>query len=224
MQKIVISIGGSVLFPLEFDVHFFKKLVKLLHRLSNTHQLFVVVGGGSIARAYIRLGRDLGLPEQTLDSVGIDITRVNAKLLTSFIKISNQTIPLSTDAAMKLSNPIVVMGGTTPGHSTDMVGAELAKKLQASRFVIATNVDGIYDKDPNIHPHARQLPEIHIDELINTYGTQWNTAGKNMVIDAPALRIIKEARIPTVVVNGKRLDQLEQSLIGKPFHGTAITL
>ena len=43
-----------------------------------------------------------------------------------------------------------------------------------------------------------------------------------MVIDGPALRIIKRAKMPTCVVNGKRLDQLEKAITGQSFDGTKI--
>lgn len=88
----------------------------------------------------------------------------------------------------------------------------------------ATNVDGIYDKDPNKHKDAKQLKEIPIDDLIKQYGTTWGTAGKNIFMDNPALEIIKRAKIPTYVVNGKRLDQLEKALTGQPFDGTTIVI
>jgi uridylate kinase len=114
------------------------------------------------------------------------------------------------------------MGGTNPGHSTDMVGAELAEKTNASKFIIATNVDGVYDKDPNIYKDAKQIKKISIKQLIAKYGTEWNTAGKNIVIDGPALGIIDRAKIPTFVLNGKKLDELEKAINNQPFKGTVI--
>jgi len=121
-----------------------------------------------------------------------------------------------------LSTPLIVMGGTTPGHSTDMVAAELAEKTKALRFVNATNVDGIYDKDPNTYPDAQQLKTLHVDELIQKYGTAWKSAGKHIAIDAPSLKIIKRARLLTLIVNGERLEQLEKAITGHPFEGTTI--
>jgi uridylate kinase len=123
---------------------------------------------------------------------------------------------------MKLNFPIVVMGGTDPKHSTDLVGAELAEKTHAVRFVNATNVNGIYDKDPNKYKEARQLKEVTIDSLITQYGTTWGAAGKNIFMDEPALKIIKRAKIATYIQNETRLDQLEKALTGKSFDGTII--
>ena len=217
MKSIVISIGGSVVHAEETDVTFFRKLVNLLKKLSKQYKIYVIVGGGKIARTYINKGRELNLDEDTLDEIGIEVTRVNAKLLTSTIGISNGNIPLTTDEAKIIDKPIVIMGGTLPGHSTDLVGAELAEKTRANKFIIATNVDGIYDKDPNKYSDAKQLKELTIKELIKKYGTKWSSAGSNVVIDGPALETICKAKIPTFVVNGKRLDQLEKVLNNQLF-------
>jgi len=222
MKSIVISIGGSVILSEEADVSFLRKLASLLKKISKQYKIFIIVGGGKIARDYIKLGRELNFDEKTLDSIGIDITRVNAALFTNIISESNKKIPCSTDEAKAMDNPIVVMGGTTPGHSTDMVGAELAEKVGADLFIIATNVDGIYDKDPNKYDDAKQLEKVKIDDLIKNYGTSWESAGKNMVIDGPALEIMKKAKLLTYVVNGKRLDQLENAITGRSFDGTKI--
>ncbi|KAA0005984.1 MAG: UMP kinase [Thermoplasmata archaeon] len=224
MESIVITIGGSVILSEDIDVSFFKKLRILLKKLSKKYKIYIVAGGGKTARNYIKIGRELGFPEETLDELGIGVTRVNAKLLTEIIEISNKKIPKTTDEAKKLENPVVVMGGTTPGHSTDMVGAELAEKTRAAKLIIATNVDGIYDKDPNMYIDAKQLKEVTISQLIKQYGTEWKSAGKNIVIDGPALKIIEKTRIPTFVLNGKKLDEIEKAINGQKFNGTVIKI
>jgi uridylate kinase len=222
MNTVVVSIGGSVVLSDESTGDFLQQLTRLLKRISTQYMLYVIVGGGKIARRYIELGRELGFDEDTLDLIGIDVTRVNARIITNLLEVSNREIPHTTREALALKLPIVVMGGTDPKHSTDLVGAELAEKTHAVRFVNATNVDGIFDKDPNKFKDAKQLREVHIKNLIQQYGTKWGTAGKNIFMDEPALEIIQRARIPTFVVNGKRLDQLEKALLGQPFDGTTI--
>ncbi len=224
MESIVISIGGSVILSEDANISFFNELKTLLKKLSKDFKLYLVVGGGKTARAYINFGRKLDFEENILDAIGIDVTKVNAKLLANILEISNKKIPNTTDEAKELKNPIIVMGGTTPGHSTDMVGAELAEKLDASKFIIATNVDGVYDKDPNKFKDAKQIKEVTIRQLIDEYGIEWSAAGKNIVIDGPALEIINRAKIPTFVLNGKRLDQLEKAITNQQFDGTIIKI
>lgn len=222
MDTIVISLGGSVIFSEEGSASYIKDLAKILHRLSTSVHFALVIGGGATARSYIKRGRSLGLSETQLDQIGIAITRINAQFFSCFFPYKNIPIPVSTDDALGVSNPIVIMGGTTPGHSTDMVGAELAVKTKALQFIIATNVDGIFDKDPRKFSQAQQLPTVHIDTLLDTYGDSWDVAGKNTVVDGPALRIIKDHKLNTRVVNGLKLKELEKAIVGKPFHGTQI--
>jgi len=223
MKTIVLSIGGSVVLSKEADTLFLKQMISILQKHSRKAKLFIVVGGGYIARNYIKLGRTLDFNEELLDQIGIDITRINAKIFTNLFESSNKIIPNTTDEAIKLKNNIIVMGGTTPGHSTDMVGAKLAQKTNADLFIIATNVDGIYDKDPNIYKDAILYKKIPIQTLIKNIGTSWESAGKNTVIDGPAIQTIKDSSLKTIVLNGKQLNQIQNALEDKPFKGTEIT-
>ena len=121
-----------------------------------------------------------------------------------------------------MKNKIVIMGGTIPGHSTDYVGSEIASKTKAEKFIIATNVDGVYNKDPNIYSDAKHIEEITADELIKKYGISWKSAGGNVIIDGPALKKIKNNQIITYVINGKKIDVFENVLFNKKFKGTII--
>ena len=223
MDSIVISIGGSVIFSEKADAVFFQKLKNFIEKFSKISRIYLVVGGGKTAREYIKLGRKNNLDENMLDEIGIEITRVNAKLLADILAISYEKIPYTTDEAKESKSSVVVMGGTTPGHSTDMVGAELSEKINASKFIIATNVDGVFDKDPNQFKDAKQIKEISIKQLLEKFGDKWDSAGKNIVIDGPALKIINRAKIPTYVLNGIKIDQMENILNNKDFNGTVIS-
>jgi len=222
MNSIVIGLGGSVVLSDDVTISYFKNLTDLLKEISKKNKIYLVIGGGKTARTYIKMGRELNLDEETLDHIGIEITRLNARLIANIIDISNKFIPQTTDEAKNVKKPVVVMGGTTPGHSTDMVGAELAEKVGASKYIIATNVDGVYDKDPNKFNDAKQIKEISITQLIKEYGTSWESAGQNIVIDGPALEIIDRANIPTFVLNGKKLDELKKAINNQSFNGTII--
>ena len=222
MEEIVIAIGGSVLFSDKVNEDFFEEFKNLLEKLSKKYKFYLVVGGGKKARQLIKQGREQGFSEEKLDIIGINVTRENAKALSDILENSNKVIPESTDEAKNMPDKIVIMGGTTPGHSTDMAAAELAYKTHALKFIVATNVDGVYNKDPNKFSDAKKYDEITIDELIKKYGTSWESAGKNMVIDGPALGIIKQGKIPTFVLNGKNLKELEKAIANQKFNGTVI--
>ena len=222
MDSIVISIGGSVIFSEDADEYYFQKFKILIEKYSKNSKIFLIVGGGKTARTYIKIGRKNKLKERILDEIGIEITRVNAKLLANILGLNFEKIPHSTDEAKEIDESIILMGGTTPGHSTDMVGAELAEKIQASKFIIATNVEGVFDKDPNKFEDAKQIKEISVKQLLEKFGDKWESAGKNIVIDGPALEIIERAKIPTFVLNGINIDQIENVLNNENFNGTII--
>jgi uridylate kinase len=222
MNAIVISMGGSVLFSEEISIEYFKKLSLLLNKFKKTYKIFIIIGGGKFSRKYINFCRELGFSEEELDKIGITFTRLNAKILSNFLKSSNQIIPKSINEAIKMKNDIIVMGGTITGHSTDYVGAKLSAKIKASKFIIATNVDGVYDKDPNKYSNAKQFEEIDVKELIKKYGIAWNQAGSNVVIDGPALKLIYDNDIQTFVLNGMKLHELEKAILNVKFKGTII--
>lgn len=221
MEKVVISLGGSVLLADDVQSSFYDELKKLLLSQKDK-KIFVVVGGGPPARNYITRARSLNISEYLLDSIGIAVTRVNALFLASQLQENIYTIPHSVQEAVQSNQQIVVMGGTTPGHSTDFVGAELASELNADLFMIATNVDGVYDKDPRKYDDATLLSLISAQELLKKYGSAWNAAGSNMVVDGPALQKIHDEHINTVVINGSNIDTIKKVLDGQSFHGTTI--
>ena len=216
-MKIVISLGGSIISP--DDINFIK-IEEHLKKISKEVDLYIVTGGGKIARKYIKAARKLGASEEFLDKIGIEATRLNALLISSFF-YENVDIPFTIEDASK-AKPPVVMGGTTPGHSTDAVGAMLAREIKADRFIIATDVDGIYDEDPKKNPNAKRYDSIPINKLRSMISDKWEKAGESFIIDGIACRIIDEAKIPTCVINGKNLESLENAIYGREFKGTRI--
>ena len=86
MEKVVVSLGGSVLVPGDDDARYLAELAALLRDTSRHVRLFIVTGGGRTARYYIETGRALGIPERTLDEFGIAATRLNARLLAASLR------------------------------------------------------------------------------------------------------------------------------------------
>src|SRR5207247_10783210 len=80
MEKVVVSLGGSVLVPGEDDARYVHALAQLLQSLSSRVKLFVVTGGGRVARYYIETGRSIGIGERTLDEFGLAGKRLDGRL------------------------------------------------------------------------------------------------------------------------------------------------
>ncbi|MCU0853162.1 MAG: UMP kinase, partial [Thermoplasmata archaeon] len=124
MEPVVLSLGGSVLVRDEGDTSYIRKIAKILIGVSANKKLYIVTGGGRIARYYIKAGRDLGADESYLDELGIDVTRLNARLLiTALGDRAAHSPPRNYEEAVHAgrTHSIVVMGGVSPGITTDAV-------------------------------------------------------------------------------------------------------
>ena len=226
LDKVVISLGGSILIPGENDGEFLSKLTSLLKDLSKSYQLYVVCGGGKVARYYINTARDMGTSEYDLDILGILATRANAKMLQLGLKdISNEVIPETIEEAAKLGDDgkIVVMGGTVPGHTTDGVSAALAEAVGASRIINATSVDGVYTSDPKKDPNAKKISKMTFEEL-NEMLKGDHGAGKSGVFDAMGAEITLRCKIPLLIIYGRDLAEMKNAVSGSlSINGTVIS-
>lgn len=225
-EKVVVSLGGSVLVPGEGDAEYIKALAARLRVLASTLRLFLVTGGGRVARYYIEAGRALGVEERELDALGIEITRLNARLLIAALRPeAAPEVPVAYPEALAAAekHALVVMGGQRVGITTDGVAAELAEAAGASRLVNATIVDGVYTADPSVNPGATRLSRMTYDDLLAVAGAPTGKAGPSMVFDPYAAQVAKRARIPLYVVQGRDLNSLEAAIQGRTdFVGTTV--
>jgi uridylate kinase len=225
-RPVVVSIGGSVLMTGKGDREYLADLADLLRRAGREMPLVVTAGGGPTAREYIRLGRELGLTEVELDEIGIEVTRLHARLLAARIGAPAPPHPPATIAQavheVARVSP-VILGGTEPGHTTDGVAALIAARLRASRLVNATDVDGIYDVDPHSHPGARRLTRIGWAEFrAKVHEATSGEAGQNFLFDRLGADTLSRADIPLLVVEGRDLKNLEAAVWGRPFRGSRV--
>lgn len=224
--RVAISTGGSIVAPEPLDPAFVGKLASVLSEAAEERDLLVVVGGGRTARRYIEACRDLGADEDYLDMVGIDCTRLNARILIAALgRKAYQGVPATVHDAVEVArdHPIVVMGGTHPGQTTDAVTAMLAEMAEAEELLILTNVDGVYTADPRKDPSAERLPSITTGRLLRIVDKGEYEAGSSTVVDAVAARLVHRAGITTKVLDGRDLDQVRSALAGRDFHGTLVT-
>ena len=222
-KRIVIKFSGKV-FAME-NVKLLKDYARFLVKISKTYQPVIVAGGGKIARHYINHARSSGADESTLDELGIEISRLNAKLLIYALKdkaYSHPPTSLKEAQQAVESGLIVVAGGLHPGQSTNGTAALIAEKINASQFINATDVNGIYDSDPNNNKKAKMFKKIEIKSLKKILIHEDSVAGGYDLMDIVALKIIERSKIKTRVI---KLDikNLEKAIKGQLI-GTEIIL
>jgi uridylate kinase len=225
MKTVVISLGGSILVP-SLEKNKIKEYVPVLGEIAAHHHLFVVVGGGGEARRYIAVTRRLGIDEGTSDEIGILITRLNANLLIAALgEKAYPKVAESHAEAKKFaeSGKIVVMGGITPGQTTDAVAAVLAERVRASVFINVTSVDGIYSADPKKNKKAARFETLTPGRLLRIVGGTGLTAGSNTVLDIVAARVVERSHIPLVVLDGTNPDNLSRAIRTGEFTGTVVS-
>ncbi len=225
-SRVAISTGGSIVAPEPLDPGFVGDLASVLVEATKERDLLVVVGGGRTARRYIEACRELGADETYLDLVGIDCTRLNARILIAALgdEVYNG-VPSTVQEALEAAQDhrVVVMGGTIPGQTTDAVTAELAALAKAEELVILTNVDGVYTADPRHDPDAERLPSITSSRLLEIVDVDGYAAGSSTVVDPVAARVVHRTGIATKVLDGRDLPQVRLALAGDDFHGTLVT-
>ncbi len=200
-KKVVIKLSGRV-FGAD-NVKVLKDYAQFLVKISKICQPIVVAGGGNIARHYISHARSSGADESTLDELGIEISRLNAKLLIYALKNRAYSHPPTTLQEVRHAvddGLIVVTGGLHPGQSTNGTAALIAEKVQAEQFLNATDVDGVYDMDPNKFKKAKKFKRIELRNLKNMLIHEDSIAGGYDLMDILALKIIERSRIKTRIL------------------------
>jgi len=213
-KRIVIKLSGRI-FGLD-NVKILKDYARFLVSISKVCQPIIVAGGGSIARNYISHARSSGADESSLDELGIEISRLNAKLLIYALKHKAYPHPPTTLQEIRNavdSGAIVVTGGLHPGHSTNGTAALIAEKVKASEFLNATDVDGVYDLDPKKYKRAKMFRRIELKKLRSMLVREESIAGEYDLMDLLALKIIERSKIKTRILKAE-IKTLEKAIKG----------
>ena len=224
MMKIVVRVGGSVVgSPLNAPL--ICRYVDLLKELKlQGHAVVAVVGGGSLARDFINVAADLGLEEAQRDWAAIHVSRLLAQLFVLGLGEDGcGSVPVSldeTEACFKRGK-IVVLGGLRPGMTTDTVAAMIGESVKADLLVKGSNVDGIFNKDPQKFSDAEKLDELGFDDLSMLFEANSHRAGIHQIIDPEAVKILHRCRLKTIVVNGYVVENVLSAVKGERV-GTVI--
>ena len=225
-MRAVLKLGGSLLYGdaneiITDRIKVYADSIKSLVKEGN--EFVIIVGGGKAARTFITAARELGANEAQCDWLGIKMARHNAELLCAALgDVAYPKIAESLDeleVAMGFGK-VVLMGGLNPGQSTNAVAALAAETVNAVMLLNATNVDGVYDKDPKL-PDAKKLDKVDISELKMILSGGGTRAGEYKLFDPVALRVIERSKIKTFIFDGNDPDNLRKLIKGEAV-GTVV--
>jgi uridylate kinase len=213
--KLVVKIGGSLSIGSKGPkISYFKRLLPILRCVDRKHQLVVAIGGGKFLRKYFNIIKKFGLTNDEMEWIAVDLLKVNVRFLSFLLKKK----PIFSIEEFDPKEEGVI-GGIAPRRSTDANAALIAKKMKADLFIKLTDVNGIYDKDPHVYKNAKKLDYIRFSDVMK-YGKK-GEPGKYGVLDKMCLSIIQRAKIKTIVMNGKKPQNLLRVVKGERI-GTLI--
>lgn len=189
-------------------------------------QIGLVVGGGNFWR-----GRSSGNMDRTrADHIGMLATVMNALALADTLEQLDVPVRVQTAIEMpRVAEPyirnravrhlekgrVVIFGCGTgnPFFSTDTAAALRAAEINADVIFKATNVDGVYDKDPNKYPDAVKFDTVSFQEVITR---------DLKVMDSTAFSLCKDNDMPIIVFNLNDPENIVKAVSGEKI-GTTVT-
>ncbi|MEE3330302.1 MAG: UMP kinase [Myxococcota bacterium] len=168
-------------------------------------EVSVVIGGGNIIRGIN--AESEGMDRAQADYMGMLGTVINAMALQDALE--KLGVPTRVQTALEIKQVaevfirrrairhlekgriVIFAGGTgNPFFSTDTAAALRAAEIGAEVILKATQVDGVYDSDPNTNPEAKRYEAVTYDEAIR----------KNLrFMDQAGIALCRENGLPIVV-------------------------
>jgi uridylate kinase len=182
--------------------------------VSRGAQVGIVIGGGNIIRGGQAAESGVSIDRAVLDDLGMLSTVMNSIALRGALEdncvrarvLSATPMEKVADyytrsgACRLLDDGVVAIfaGGTgNPYFTTDSAAALRGAEIGADALFKATNVDGVYDRDPNKDASATRFTRLSFDEAIER---------QLRVMDLTAFSICRDQNLPIIVF---RLDPLD---------------
>ncbi|MEK6968371.1 MAG: UMP kinase [Nanoarchaeota archaeon] len=219
-NKIVISLGGSVINPSKPDISHIEEFAGILRK--NPSKFIIFVGGGGLARDFQKIAsKNMEASHELLDELGIIATKINAELLKAkFGDIADKNLILDPNKKLMLKRKVAVGGGWKPGASTDDCAVRCAAANNIRTIVNISNTTHIYDKHPRKHMDAKPLTRTTWKVIQSLVGTEW-IPGLNMPFDPIATKLAAKKKMKMVFL-GPSLKNFSNYLSGKEFEGTVV--
>ena len=220
-KRILLKLSGEALSGSKDNGIDFERVIEIAKEVKECldmgFSIAIVVGGGNFWRGK---ANDF-MERQTSDYIGMLATTMNALALQDAFRQIDVPVRVETAIEMRKvaefyirekcekhleKGRVVIFGCGTgnPFFSTDTAAALRAAEINADILVKATNVDGIYDKDPKKYKGAKLIKETTYNEVLNK---------KLKVMDLTAITLCMEEAIPIIVFNINKPGMLKQALI-----------
>lgn len=226
-KTVVISVGGSLIVPQSgIDTGFLKKLKNFLEKnIASGYQFVIITGGGATARNYQNASQKVAPTErEDLDWLGVHSTRLNGHLMRTILR--KHAYPIVIKNAYELRKAptnfkILIGAGWQPGATTDYRAVQFAKQFKIGKVVNLSDIDYVYDKDPKKYKDAKPIKEMTWKEF-KKFVPENLTPGVHTPFDPKATKEAEKLKLEVVMLNGKKLQELQKYLDGKKFKGTKI--
>jgi uridylate kinase len=202
-----------------------REIVEL--KASDGTEIAIVVGGGNIFRGSSPSAT--GMDRSSADHMGMLATVINALALQDAIeKLGVETRVQTAIAMQELAEPyirrramrhlelgrvvIFAAGLGAPYFTTDTTAAQRALEIGADAILKGTQVDGVYDRDPQLDAAAERYDEIDFLAVLNQ--------GLN-VMDATAISLCMDNGLPIIVFELLREGNIRRVVRGEPV-GTLV--
>ncbi len=223
-EMLILSLGGSLIYPKEIDVAYLKKFrLLILAAVKKGKSFGIVTGGGYSARYYIQKANEV-VPLKPIqnDIIGIAATRANGQLVRElFGDEAYEEVIIDYSKKIPTDKKLVIGAGWLPGCSTDKDAVLTAKMFDAKTVINLTNVDYVYDKDPRKFSDAKAIKKATWKEFKKIIGGEWK-AGMNLPFDPVAAALAEKEKMKVIILNGANLANLEKCIEGKEFVGTVL--
>jgi len=218
----VVKVGGSLaMYPQSL-----RALCKKLGCLSKKHPLLVVPGGGEFADVVRALDNRFSLSSAVSHEMAI-LAMDQYGLLLSDLQPEFDTVSLLGDVEESLSK------GVTPvflpskllfsvdslenswNVTSDSIALYLAAQLHASKLLLVTDVDGVYNNDPHKDRFANLLRQVTPTEL--------SERSLRTSVDLALPKLLSQYPMDCYVVNGLFSERIEAVLTGQEAVYTVIS-
>jgi uridylate kinase len=142
--------------------------------------------------------------QSALEQLGVD-TRVQSAI--PMPTVCEPYIKRKADRHMEKGRVVIFAAGTgNPYFTTDTAAALRAAEMECDALLKGTQVDGVYDKDPNKHGDAVRYDKLSYQKVL---------ADDLRVMDAAAVTLMRENDIPIIVFSIHKQGGLDAVMAGE---------